>query len=277
MSETNCCLETSVIVESFDGLRLSGSQCVVVGAVATAVLLHGAGADRHEDGFFDRLAPILWSNNITTLRVDLRAHGNSEGTRQSITLTGILNDIVAIVSEARSISSCSCHLIAASFSGGLAAFYAATRDIRSLTLINPVLDYKLRLLGGKAYWVGDHLTAEGLSELRERGYLDHLGVFGISSCLLNELPWIDPLSIAERLQCPTLVLHGNADHKVPYSISKGFVERLQRGKMITFEGADHELVWPGDEGHRLEKTTVWHETALKQIADWILEQSTSGG
>jgi hypothetical protein len=42
-------------------------------------MVHGGGVTREEDGFFARLAAWLGEASVTSLRFDLRGHGESEG------------------------------------------------------------------------------------------------------------------------------------------------------------------------------------------------------
>src|SRR5262245_19918812 len=72
---------------SLDGLRLHGT--FVRPAIATGppvVLVHGGGVTRDEGGFFSRLADGLAAAALPSFRFDYRAHGESEGRQEELTL-----------------------------------------------------------------------------------------------------------------------------------------------------------------------------------------------
>ena len=106
------------------------------------VLVHGGGVTREEGGFFTRLAAGLGEAGVTSLRFDLRGHGESEGRQGELTLATILNDIrVALAHVQEATRAGQLGLLGASFAGGVCAHYA----VKSL-LIKDVMP--LSALGG---------------------------------------------------------------------------------------------------------------------------------
>ncbi|GAA1400168.1 hypothetical protein GCM10009613_56780 [Pseudonocardia kongjuensis] len=127
---------------SLDGTRLVGDLVAPPGARRGVVLVHGGGVDRHEAGFFDRLADGLGEAGVASLRFDLRGHGESDGRPEELTLAGAGNDVSAAADElAGRLPVDRVGVVGASFSGGVCAVFAARRPDRvdRLVLLNPLL------------------------------------------------------------------------------------------------------------------------------------------
>src|SRR5688500_9029896 len=131
---------------ALDGLRLAGTLTLPNEHAAPAVLLlHGNGVTREESGLFTRLAAALGRACVPSLRFDLRAHGGREGRQEDRTLTAQLNDIQAGLAHLREATGATAtSLVATSFSGGLAAWYAASRpaEVTRLGLLKHQIDLK---------------------------------------------------------------------------------------------------------------------------------------
>src|SRR5438445_4849680 len=74
-----------VSFESRDGTLLRGWWFAVTGADRAAVLVHGRGRNRINSTFHpDRIARMLLAHGYAVLLFDLRAHGDSGGTRYTL-------------------------------------------------------------------------------------------------------------------------------------------------------------------------------------------------
>src|SRR5205085_1697342 len=156
-----CSVEAVGVTQTFafrspDGLRLVGTFVSSGGgAGVVVVLVHGGGVTREEGGFFSRLADGLAASGVASLRFDFRGHGESEGRQEDLTISGVLNDIDAAVRQAKSLaSSASVGLLGASFGGGICGLFASQypQVLRSLVLINPLINYRRRFIDDKPYW-----------------------------------------------------------------------------------------------------------------------------
>src|ERR1700760_222500 len=119
--------ESVVKFQTLDGLHLTGTLASPDQPGDHAVVLvHGGGVTREEGGFFTRLAAGLAATGVASLRFDLRGHGESEGRQEDLTLSAILNDIGSalahLLTETRAPR---LSLLGTSFSGGIAAYFAA--------------------------------------------------------------------------------------------------------------------------------------------------------
>lgn len=260
---------------SFDGLRLAGTLTRPSGAdTAAAVLVHGGGVTRDEAGFFTRLAAALAEAGIPVLRFDLRGHGESEGRQEDLTISAVANDISAAVSHLRGQTGTgSAHIYGTSFSGGITAVFAArhVRQVRSLTLANPLLDYKKRFIDDKPYWHDDRIDdAEG-QLLAERGYLEHSPTFRLGRPLLNEVFYIHPRKALGELSVPTLFLHGTRDTFIPVESSRAAVTQVTgaEARLVEVDGAQHGFAVHDDPGYLQPQTRKWQDFVISTVADWM--------
>jgi hypothetical protein len=153
------------------------------------VFVHGGGVTREEGGFFTRLAAGLGEAGVASLRYDLRGYGESEGRQEDSPLSVHLNDIRVAIAELRERTEArQMSLLAASFTGGLAAYYAAKRpeELARLVLINPLLDYKERFVDQKPYWHDDCLDDGHAQRLADDGFLVYPPGFKLGRAMLNE-------------------------------------------------------------------------------------------
>lgn len=177
-------------VRTPDGLHLCGSLVLPDSARRVTVLVHGGGVTREESGFFARMAAGLADADVASLRCDLRGHGESEGCQEDLTIAGILADIHAAIGSARShVGTDRVALLGTSFSGGICGYYATQHptELASLVMLNPLLNYRQRLVDDKPYWHDGQISEEAGRELVNNGYLVHSPTFKLGRSLLNEV------------------------------------------------------------------------------------------
>jgi dipeptidyl aminopeptidase/acylaminoacyl peptidase len=78
-----------------------------------------------------------------------------------------------------------------------------------------------------------------------------------------------PLSLAERVETPTLILHSEADHRCPVEQAEQLFMALKKAgvetEMVRFPGESHELSRSGKPKHRKERFEIildWHARHL---------------
>src|SRR3990172_8759763 len=162
--------ENSITFFSMDGFCLKGTFSAPTKQITHAVLfVHGITVDREEDGFYTEFSKKLDNIDVASFRFDLRAHGSSDGKYEQLTLLGVINDINSAVQEIRKHipASVPLSIIAASFGGGLSAYWVSANmnEINTLILLNPLLDYGKRMLFTKPFWNENKLTKEGAKTL----------------------------------------------------------------------------------------------------------------
>ncbi|MFE3742771.1 alpha/beta hydrolase [Streptomyces sp. NPDC059134] len=258
---------------SLDGLLLRGSVTHPAGTPrGVAVLVHGGGATREESGFFRRFAEGLAGAGIGSLRFDLRGHGESEGRQEDVTIAGILNDIRAATDHVRTLMECGpVHLIGTSFGGGICAFFAANRpqEVKSLTLMNPLLNYKKRFIEDKPYWNSDRIDEREGAELAACGFLEHSPTFRLGRALLNEVFYLEPHRSLGGIESPTLIIHGTRDTFIPVESSRSAVRSLKgESRLLEIDGAQHGFAVHDDPEYLHPQTREWQALVIRSVVDW---------
>lgn len=277
--------EQTIRFRTLDGLHLVGT---LVEANAPTdqgiVFVHGGGVTRHEAGFFTRLAAGLAEAGVASLRYDLRGHGESEGRQEDAPLSTHLNDMRVALAEVRSQAGVTqTSLLAASFSGGMAAYYAArgSEPLARLVLINPLLDYKHRFIDQKPYWHDDQIDDEHARQLSDVGYVEHSPTFKLGRALLNEVFWMHPRDVLGEITAPTLILHGTKDTFISIDSSRTAVPLLQAPhRLVEIEGAQHGIAVHDDPQYLNPQSQDWQAFAIQTIADWVAADAAgddSGG
>lgn len=260
---------------SYDGLHLAGTLTLPRSpGGAAAILVHGGGVTRDEGGFFTRLATGLADAGMAVLRWDLRGHGQSEGRQEDLTICSVANDIGAAICHARDQTAGSVvHLYGTSFAGGISAFFAAHNpgQVRSLTLANPLLDYKKRFIDDKPYWHDGRIHGDIAQVLAEQGFVEHSPTFRLGRPLLNEVFHFDPGRVLSELTVPTLFVHGTGDTFVPIESSRAAVGQVTNAevKLVEIGDAQHGFAVHDDPGYLQPQTRAWQEFVISTVAGWM--------
>ena len=282
-------LTTESDFRSRDGLRLRGTLVRPAGAAGAAgaavavgpavVLVHGGGVTRDEGGFFTRLAAGLAAAGLPNLRFDFRAHGESEGRQEDLTISGVLNDIFAAVEHVtdelgRGRGPVS--LVGASFGGGICAYFAAChpRLLHRMVLLNPLLNYKKRFIDDKPYWRDDRIDEEAGRELAARGFVAHSPSFKLGRPLLNETFYVQPHRVLGQIETPTLIVHGTGDTFVPVRSSRDALGQFRCAvELVEVDGAQHGFAVPDDPRYRDPRTREWQASVIGTVIGWLTAPS----
>lgn len=263
---------------SFDGLTLRGTLVLPSSGGRTAVVfVHGGGVTRDEGGFFTRIAEGLADVGAASLRFDLRGHGESDGRQEELTLASILNDIDAALEHILQAAGAEqTHLLAASFAGGITAYFAMQHPerVRSLVLVNPLLNYKKRFIDDKPYWHDGRINDDVGRELAERGFLFHNPNFKLGRPLLNEAFYLRPDEASSELTVATLFIHGTRDTFIPIESTRSAVERIKGDvELLEIEGAQHGIAVFDDPQYLDPQTQAWQAQVVEAIAAWVSRKS----
>ena len=266
---------SNIEFRSLDGLKLRGTLVVPSRNVGPAtVLVHGGGVTREEGGFFTCLAAGLAEAGVASLRFYFRAHGESEGRQEDLTIAGVVNDIRAAARQVREATgSGPVNLIGASFGGGITAFFAARYpdQVRRLILLNPLLNYKKRFINDKPGWHDDQLSEQAGQQLTDHGFLAHSPTFKLGRALLNEIFYLKPHQVLPEITVPTLFVHGTRDTFIPIGSSRAAVQQITRAQaqLLEIDGAQHGFAVHDDPQYRHPQTQQWPAYVIRSVADWL--------
>lgn len=267
-------MEKTVRFQSFDGTRLEGTYAGNgQKSNALAILVHGITSSRDEFGLFSGLAKHLTKAGISSFRFDYRCHGKSDLPMESMTLAGIVNDIESAAESASAQARHSqVHIVGMSFGGGLAAFWAATTsvDVSSVVMLAPVIDYREDVLGQHGAIKDGKLTKTAAAGLAKDGFIETDG-FRYGAPLINELSFISGVEGLRRLNCPSLILHGDADSIVPYESSERFVNLNSQCRLVSIPGTDHGFGVGDDEDLSSPETKEKHRDVFDMISRFFKE------
>lgn len=267
---------TETTIRTLDGLYLRGTLLTPDASTDQAiVLVHGGGVTRDEGGFFTRLATGLAEAGVAALRYDLRGHGESDGAQQDATLAGHLNDIAVALQHVRETTGATrVSLLGTSFGGGLAAYYAGTRpaELHRLVLLNPQLNYQNRYIEQKPYWDCDHLNDKMAAQLAEQGFIAHSPTVKHGRAFLNEVFWIRPLDVLDKITAPTLLVHGTQDTFVPVDVSRQAGQQLRgEHRLVEIEGAQHGFAVHDDPEYVDPQSQAWQRFVIETVCDWVTQ------
>jgi pimeloyl-ACP methyl ester carboxylesterase len=261
---------------SIDGLKLVGDYYPAEDTNCSVLLLHGITATRNEEGLYTEICKRLQSKNIASFTVDLRAHGESDGKQQELTLSGAINDIIASIGELQKLSgNKKVVLISASFSAGLCIYVAENlkSTIQTMVLFNPRLDYTPWATDHEL-WDKDSISDKGAKEFHSKGYIIR-NDFKVGQALFNEILCFKPAVNLKNLDIPILYIHGTDDSVVPISTVEDKYNNNGKGTLIKILGADHGFTLPDDESLKNPTNIKYREQVINLALDWILKESRS--
>ena len=204
------------------------------------ILCHGfsSGKDRPSSVAVSR---VIESCGVPTLRFDFFGHGESEGKFEEITISRAVDDILNAIRFVESKGYKRIALFCSSF-GGISSIMAASKTDRLAVLIlkSPVSDYEEEERKAKGN--------KGIEEWKRRGYAFEEASEG-SKLRLNYSFFEDfrnnnGYKAAEKIEIPTLIIHGDHDKEVPIEQSLKTSKLIRNCELHVVRGADHRYTNP---------------------------------
>jgi uncharacterized protein len=266
--------ERVVSLRALDGLHLFGTLLIQKGrpsgpsssSMVAALLARKTASSRAWRLGWARRA---WPRCAMTFADTVRARGRQEGS----SLTAHLNDMRVALAELRERTGAhQVNLLAAGFTGGLAAYYAARRptELARLVLINPLFDYKERFVDQKPYWHDDYLDDGHALRLRDDGYLAHSPTFRLGRAMLNDVFWVEPRDVVHKITAPTLIIHGTQDTFISIESSRSAVPLFRaEHRLVEIDGAEHGIAVHDDPQYLNPQTQEWQAFVVRTVAEWI--------
>jgi uncharacterized protein len=262
-------METPVIFKS-QGRQVVGMLHVPgrrKGRIPAVVFFHGfTGTKVESHRIFVKMARALAGVGIAALRFDFRGSGDSEGDFSSMTLTGKLKDARAAFRFIRAlprIDKSRIGVLGLSFGGAVASLLLGEDPgIVTAVLWSPVIrpDEMIRR----------NTTRETIQQLKELGCVDY-GGNAVGKAFLDDAPKYRPIEAITKTGASVLLVHGDADEKVPVKSSHECEAALKKaGRTVVkhiVPGADHtykSLAW---ETQVIELTLEWFRCNFDSRAD----------
>lgn len=199
------------------------------------ILCHGFTVSKDSSSNI-KLEEIMNKEGIATLKIDLFAHGESEGNFEEITVSEAVDDIMQAVNYVQQQGFERIGLVGESFSGIASTIVASKIDTLSLlVLISPVSDYEevwkwRRSDDEMELWKqnGHDFYTNSRGERRKLNY-----------SFVEDFRNYDAYELAKNIKIPTLIVHGDADKTVPLEQSKKIAAIIPHCALEIIKDADH--------------------------------------
>lgn len=253
-------------------LQLAGLMFVPPGAgpFPAAVIIHGSGTSRRDNGWYLTLVQHLQESGIAVLLPDKRGSEQSEGDWRTSSLEDLATDTEAAIRYLRQqndVPISQVGVIGLS-QGGHIAPIVATRMPEVAFVVNIV---------GSSLPMHELLIYEESHNLRELGLPP-----GVSDLLARPAAWsvrkrqrafweavgnFDPLPYWRQVTVPTLVLYGEKDTNVPSTRSAAILRELGKRNIEVriYAGSGHALESPAGIGN-----SIFRPEALQDVQRFIL-------
>jgi len=259
------------------GLDLAGLLFVPAGdgPFPAAVIIHGSGPSRRDNGWYLTLTDYLRRNGVAVLLPDKRGSEESEGDWRTASFEDLATDTEAALDFLRAqdvARGARIGVIGLSQGGHVAPLVADRARGRLDFVVNVV---------GSALPMHELLVYEETHNLRELGVLP-----GLADLLAYPSAWsiirlrqrsfwkavgnFDPLPYWRRVEVPALVLYGEDDTNVPAQRSAELLRSLGNPniEVRVYAGSGHALESPVGAGDSL-----FRPDALETIHDFVLKSS----
>ena len=234
------------------GDTLSGILHEAVGEKpnGAVILCHGMESDKNSDKLIF-LGRELAKRGILALRFDFSYVGESSGKFADITYSGEVDDLRAAFSLIQNHRPGKTAVLGSSMGGTVALLFAAEEPTIA-ALVTIAAPFHPERFPERV------LTATQLQQWRDHGFTIYNGR-RLNVSLLADLEKLNVPAAAKEIQCPVLILHGDADEVVPVEEAYELDTCLrQANHLLIFKGADHRLSDP-----------VAMQRALTDALDWL--------
>jgi len=200
------------------------------------ILCHGFSTSKNN--FTNKtLTKLFLKIGIPTFRFDFYGHGESEGKFEDITISEAVDDILKAIKFLKKLGYTKIGLMGSSF-GGIASIMVAskTNNLSVLALKSPVSNYKEKGIATK--------TKKELEEWKKKGFIYYATGDGrklrLNYTFFKDFEKNNGYKAANKIQIPTLIVHGDKDKSVPIKQSKKIAGLIPDCKLEIIKGADHK-------------------------------------
>ena len=221
--------------ENSKGNKLSGIISTFQKDKPIIILCHGFSSSKNSRTFIN-LEKKLNENKISTFRFDFSGHGESDGLFEEITISQAVDDILSAIKYLKRLDYNKIGLIGSSF-GGISSIMAAskTNDLFVLGLKCPVSDYEETIRLRK--------SEEEMQMWKEVGFDFYIKkdktALRLNYTFYEDFKNNNAYKAAEKINIPTLIVHGNNDTIVPINQSINTSKIIKNCKLEIINGANH--------------------------------------
>jgi len=249
------------------GLTLVGtlwqasSDCIII-------MVHGSDGNKLANGLFPKIALALQEENYNVLTFDFSGHGESDD--DIFSLKKSIDDLLSAIEYATSHGYKKIILFGHSFGAltcleALALRSEASRRVRLSSIKTMIL---LGGMTGPVHWKWeDFCSPDELKIIQNNGYAitevndDFRKIVKSDIGILDELAQVDQEKIMSTINCPVLLIHGDADQ-----LESGFLELSKKALLLLPKESELKII-PGASHTFLDKiaeiitlTKTWLKT-----------------
>ncbi|WEL23850.1 alpha/beta hydrolase [Candidatus Nanohalovita haloferacivicina] len=221
---------------------------------AGIVMSHGFTGDKHEWGYFDKVAEALNEAGYNVLAFDFS--GGGESNKSPITAEKEIEDLDAAIEYIRSRDVERVGLYGHSL-GGYISLKNYRSEVKAMVLTAPVTS-SIDLSKKNLLWT---VLARLVGRVPSVNYWKNKKqLMWIGSKIVDEMKHVDQEELLSEVGCPVLIIHGSEDEVVDLEDSKKAVEKLEAGELKVVEGLTHDYDKNLDEV--IEATESWFDENL---------------
>lgn len=240
------------------------------GPFPAAVIIHGSGTSRRNNGWYLTLTKFLQDNGVVVLLPDKRGSEKSGGDWRTASFEDLATDTLAAVDylgSQQQVEIASTGIVGLSQGGWIAPIAAAVSD---------KVEFVVSMVGS-AVTPNEQLSYEENHNLRQIGFLPGISnlVAVMSTAYIKHIGqrsfWqavgdFDPLPYWKELDVSAFVLLGSEDTNVPSreSAARLYALKNPRIRVSIYEGSGHPLEDPPEYGN-----SIIRYDALEDISEFI--------
>ena len=253
-------MQEKIFFENKKGLKLCGILSSPTGDMTKpmVVLCHGHATSKNSNTITG-LEEILNKNELSTFRIDVSGHGESEGKFEETTVSDAMADILSAIEYVKIKGYSKIGLVGSSF-GGAASILAAAKspDLFVLALKAPVSNFRELEISRK--------SVPGIKIWKEKGWVEYKKGdprnLRLNYSFFEDFDNFNEYESAEKIAMPTIIIHGDSDAEVPVEQSIKLAKIIPNCKLEIISGADHKCSGPEH-----------FPKMLNLISDFIIEKA----
>ena len=228
------------------------------GKVPFVILFHGFCDDRNEINFVHtELSRRLCERGIASVRFDFAGSGDSDGRFEDMTVSGEVEDGLAILDYVKSLDFVDQSRIAIhglSMGGCVASMVAGLRDadVCALSLWCPAPDVVYNMKHKM-------LCGVDVSDIEEKGYADYEGL-RVGLGFYQDALDLDPYAVAAKFTKRVNLVHGDEDVTASIHCSERYKEIYgDRAEFLVVHGAEHRFKSCAFRAARMDSALAFRE------------------